>query len=77
MWLSLVRAVDEEGRELALPDLLPQLHYFPFESHNGTMFELPLKITRRMETLDLTLALQKTRTVEFLAVPERPTKRAK
>jgi hypothetical protein len=72
LWISLVRAVDDRGRAISLPRTPETFSYFGWTSPIQTQFRLPLLITKQTRTVDLTLAVQRTRFVELLATPNRP-----
>jgi hypothetical protein len=70
--ITLLKAVDDTGCLLPQEDGTRAIDF----SSLGTplvRYELPLTIRKRMKTVDLTVAVQRTRFVEFQASPTRPT----
>ncbi|MFN3650312.1 MAG: hypothetical protein ACK47B_12115 [Armatimonadota bacterium] len=74
LYLTVVRAVDESGREIQLPSEVangysgPSIHYFP--TNSSTRYDLPVPRWGRKVTL--TVAVQRAKWVEFTATPARP-----
>lgn len=70
--VTVLKAIDDSGRALPLDGEWRIIDF----NRSGTplvRYELPLTIRKPMKTVDLTVAVQRTRFVEFQASPTRPT----
>jgi hypothetical protein len=70
--ITLLKAVDDAGRTVPLTGA-PSIHDFTALDQPLVRYELPLTIRKPMKAVDLTVAVQRTRFVEFQASPTRPT----
>lgn len=70
--VTVLKAIDDSGRALNLDGEWRIIDF----NRSGTplvMYELPLTIRKPMKTVDLTVAVQRTKFIEFQASPTRPT----
>jgi hypothetical protein len=69
---TLVKATDDSGRDVPLPEGESRINEFSQLSTPMVQFDLPLLIRKPMKTVDLTFAVQRTRSVTFQATPTQP-----
>ncbi|MGV3722922.1 MAG: hypothetical protein ACO1SX_18645 [Actinomycetota bacterium] len=67
-----IRVVDDQGREAPSGRYEPTLLDLSHDQLPTVLVELPFEIRKPMKTVDVTIAVQKTRYVEFMASPTRP-----